>query len=66
MCACACACVCVLNASLLDRARGALRDRATHISGCARPTAMCVVSVVVVVAVVVVPGFFCCACGFCL
>ena len=49
--------LCVLIASLLDRAREALRDRATHISGCARPTARCVVALVVVavVAVVVVP-----------
>ena len=50
---CVRACVCVhCYASLLDRAREASRDRATHSSDCARPTARCVV---VVVAVAVVP-----------
>ena len=56
-CVCACACVCcscvLFSVSLLDRAREATRDRATHGGDCARPTARCVVAVVAAACVAV-------------
>ena len=46
------AAVCVCCPSLIDRAREATRDRATHISDCARSAAGRVVAAAVVVACV--------------
>ena len=49
-----CVCVCVAMPSLIDRAREATRDRATHSNDCARSAAGRVVAAAVVVACVAV------------
>ena len=61
---CVCACVCVSSSSLLDRAREATRDRATHSRDCARSQARWVAAVAAAVAPYVV-GARMCVYAFC-
>ena len=55
-------CACCF-ASPLDRAREATRDRATHISDCARATAIWAVAVAVVIVVACVVAACVCVCA---